>query len=37
VIAQHRLSLLDRLRGWHWEERQGTLVRVRNWCGCEVA
>lgn len=31
-MSRHRLSLLDRLRGWHW---QGT-TRIRNFCGCEL-
>lgn len=29
----HKLSLVDRLRGWHYKS-DGT--RCYNWCGCEV-
>lgn len=28
----HKLTLIDRLRGWHW---RGT-DKVRNWCGCLI-
>lgn len=34
---RYALTLLDRLRGWHWEMRTvgdtTTRVRVINWCG----
>ena len=28
----HKLTLLDRLRGWHWRND----IRIRNWCGCPI-
>lgn len=28
----HKLTILDRLRGWHWI---GT-DKVRNWCLCHI-
>ena len=31
-MSKHKLTVLDRVRGWHW--RSG--VKTRNWCGCAI-
>ena len=43
VSGARKLSLLDRLRGWHWSTKiidtwyhEGAPIRRYNWCGCEV-
>jgi hypothetical protein len=32
MAGKRKLTLLDRLRGWHW--RSG--VKTRNWCLCPL-
>lgn len=43
LAGARKLSLLDRLRGWHWSTEitctwynEGQAVRRRNWCGCTI-
>lgn len=43
VAGARKLSVLDRLRGWHWSTKivdawynEGVPVRRRNMCGCEL-
>lgn len=47
MTRKHKLSLLDRIRGWHYHYRKlyighenvylGTSqVKIRNYCGCVI-